>query len=119
VVEPFVQAGDIMTRSHDRSGLGLPLSKRHIVLHSRTPDIESEVGVEKNRHRAFSAEMIRSFQRDEQLSHKTVERSASGQKEKFWRMPIFVRFTPNYGRKWQKSGHRKFNAPPPPAAEDN
>ncbi len=42
VLEPFEQVENIMTRSHEGSGLGLPLSIRLTELHGGTLDIESE-----------------------------------------------------------------------------
>ncbi len=44
VLEPFAQVEDIMSRSHEGVGLGLPLSKRLTELHGGTLSVESEVG---------------------------------------------------------------------------
>ncbi len=44
VLEPFEQVEDIMIRSHEGVGLGLPLSKRLIELHGGTLDIDSVPG---------------------------------------------------------------------------
>jgi len=43
--ERFGQAGNVMTRSHDGTGLGLPLSIKLLEYHSGTISIESEKGV--------------------------------------------------------------------------
>ena len=45
VLEPFGQVGDVMTRSHDGTGLGLPLAKSMVELHGGTFDLQSQVGV--------------------------------------------------------------------------
>jgi len=45
ILEPFKQVEDIMSRSHEGSGLGLPLSKNLIELHGGTLKINSELGV--------------------------------------------------------------------------
>ncbi|MHA1598611.1 MAG: sensor histidine kinase [Alphaproteobacteria bacterium] len=44
VLEPFKQVEDVMSRSHEGSGLGLPLSKRLIELHGGSFLIDSEPG---------------------------------------------------------------------------
>jgi len=44
VLEPFKQVESIMTRSHEGSGLGLPLSKRLVELHGGSLEIESQLG---------------------------------------------------------------------------
>jgi len=44
VLEPFGQAGDTYTRSHDGTGLGLALVKSQIELHGGTIKLESELG---------------------------------------------------------------------------
>ncbi len=44
VLEPFVLTENIMTRSHEGSGLGLPLSQRLAEMHDGTLDIESKAG---------------------------------------------------------------------------
>ena len=43
VLEPFQQVEDVMTRSHDGAGLGLPLAKSLMELHGGTLTINSEV----------------------------------------------------------------------------
>jgi PAS domain S-box-containing protein len=45
VLEPFGQADDIMTRSHEGAGLGLSLARSLAELHGGSLEIESEVGV--------------------------------------------------------------------------
>ena len=40
----FGQAENIFTRSHDGAGLGLPISRRLVELHSGTLELESEFG---------------------------------------------------------------------------
>ena len=45
VLQPFSQAGDIMTRTHEGTGLGLSLAKSLTELHGGTLDIDSEPGV--------------------------------------------------------------------------
>lgn len=45
VLEPFKQVENIMTRTHEGSGLGLPLSKRLVELHGGTLTIKSELNV--------------------------------------------------------------------------
>lgn len=45
VLEPFKQVENIMTRTHEGSGLGLPLSKRLVELHGGTLTIKSELDV--------------------------------------------------------------------------
>ncbi|HEY9079204.1 PAS domain S-box protein [Magnetovibrio sp.] len=59
VLEPFKQVEDIMTRSHEGSGLGLPLSKNLIELHGGTLKIDSELGVGTTVTVRFPAERIR------------------------------------------------------------
>ena len=44
VLEPFKQVENIMTRSHEGSGLGLALSKRLVELHGGHLELESELG---------------------------------------------------------------------------
>lgn len=44
VMEPFGQAGDTYTRSHEGSGLGLALVKSQMALHGGTVDIKSQLG---------------------------------------------------------------------------
>jgi signal transduction histidine kinase len=44
VLQPFGQAGDIMTRRHQGTGLGLPLTKALVELHGGRLEIESELG---------------------------------------------------------------------------
>ncbi len=43
VLEPFGQAGDILTRNHEGTGLGLSLAKSLIELHGGTLTLESEL----------------------------------------------------------------------------
>ncbi len=43
ILEPFQQVEDIMTRSHEGAGLGLPLAKSFMELHGGTLIIDSEV----------------------------------------------------------------------------
>ena len=45
VLEPFAQVENVMTRSHEGAGIGLPLSKRLVELHGGTLELESELGV--------------------------------------------------------------------------
>ena len=45
VLQPFSQAGDIMTRPHEGTGLGLTLAKSLTELHGGTLHIDSEPGV--------------------------------------------------------------------------
>jgi signal transduction histidine kinase len=45
VLKPFSQVSDIMTRTHEGTGLGLSLSKSLTELHGGTLEIESEPGV--------------------------------------------------------------------------
>ena len=58
VLEPFGQAGDVMTRGHDGAGLGLPLAKSMVELHGGTFDLESQVGVGTTVTVRFPAERI-------------------------------------------------------------
>ncbi|MFM9843050.1 MAG: ATP-binding protein, partial [Dongiaceae bacterium] len=44
VLLPFGQAGDIMTRKHQGTGLGLPLTKALVELHGGRLQIESALG---------------------------------------------------------------------------
>ena len=44
ILEPFEQVGDIFSRDHEGSGMGLFLVKSFIQLHGGTFDIESELG---------------------------------------------------------------------------
>ncbi|MCH7831725.1 MAG: PAS domain-containing protein [Proteobacteria bacterium] len=44
VLEPFGQAGDILSRNHEGSGLGLYLAKSFTELHGGSLDIESDLG---------------------------------------------------------------------------
>ena len=44
ILKPFEQIGDIFSREHEGSGLGLYLVKSFITLHDGTFDIESELG---------------------------------------------------------------------------
>lgn len=44
VLQPFGQAGDIMTRKHQGTGLGLPLTKALVELHGGRLQIESTLG---------------------------------------------------------------------------
>jgi signal transduction histidine kinase len=44
VLQPFGQAGDIMTRRHQGTGLGLPLTKALVELHGGVLSIDSELG---------------------------------------------------------------------------
>ena len=44
VLEPFGQVHDILTRSHEGSGLGLHLAKSFTELHGGTLNIESTLG---------------------------------------------------------------------------
>jgi len=44
VVKPFAQVARVVTRPHEGSGLGLPLSKSLVELHGGTLQIESELG---------------------------------------------------------------------------
>ncbi|MFC1673354.1 PAS domain-containing sensor histidine kinase [Pseudomonadota bacterium] len=44
ILEPFRQVEDIFTRTHEGSGLGLPLSKRLVELHGGLMIIDSELG---------------------------------------------------------------------------
>ncbi|HEY7689669.1 MAG TPA: HAMP domain-containing sensor histidine kinase [Dongiaceae bacterium] len=44
VLQPFGQAGDIMTRRHQGTGLGLPLTKALVDLHGGRLQIDSELG---------------------------------------------------------------------------
>jgi len=44
VVKPFAQVARVITRAHEGSGLGLPLSKSLVELHGGTLQIESEPG---------------------------------------------------------------------------
>ena len=45
VLEPFVQAENLMTRSHEGAGIGLSLSKSLVELHGGTLELESEPDV--------------------------------------------------------------------------
>jgi two-component system cell cycle sensor histidine kinase PleC len=54
-----------VTRSHEGSGLGLSISKRHTEFHDGTLDIESEVGVGTIITNAFPAGKNRGFPREE------------------------------------------------------
>jgi two-component system cell cycle sensor histidine kinase PleC len=44
VLEPFTQVENLMTRTHDGTGLGLPLCKSLIEVHGGTLTLQSEVG---------------------------------------------------------------------------
>ena len=44
IVKPFTQVARVVTRTHEGSGLGLPLSKSLIELHGGTLQIDSELG---------------------------------------------------------------------------
>ena len=56
VLQPFGQAGDIMTRRHQGTGLGLPLTKALVELHGGRLQIESELGQGTVVHIVFPAE---------------------------------------------------------------
>ena len=58
VLEPFGQVGDVGTRQHDGTGLGIPLSKRLAELHDATFELESEVGVGTTVKIHFPAERL-------------------------------------------------------------
>jgi len=45
IMEPFVQGDGSMTRNHDGTGLGLPLTKAIVEMHQGVLEMESEVGV--------------------------------------------------------------------------
>jgi signal transduction histidine kinase len=45
VLEPFGRVGDINTRNHGGTGLGLPLAKFFVELHGGTLKLESELDV--------------------------------------------------------------------------
>ena len=63
ILEPFKQVEDIMTRSHEGSGLGLPLSKNLIELHGGTLKINSELGVGTTITLRFPAERVLSLKK--------------------------------------------------------
>ena len=56
VLQPFGQAGDIMTRRHQGTGLGLPLTKALVELHGGHLQVESELGQGTVVHILFPAE---------------------------------------------------------------
>lgn len=45
VFQPFGQVSDVMTRDHQGTGLGLPLTRRFMELHGGTLDLASTLGV--------------------------------------------------------------------------
>ena len=63
ILEPFKQVEDIMTRSHEGSGLGLPLSKDLIELHGGRLKINSELGVGTTVTLHFPENRVRDFKR--------------------------------------------------------
>ncbi len=44
VIEPFVQAGNTLTRQHEGTGLGLPLVNKFVELHGGTLELRSTLG---------------------------------------------------------------------------
>lgn len=48
VFQPFGQVSDVMTRNHQGTGLGIPLTRRFIELHGGTLDIVSTLGAGTN-----------------------------------------------------------------------
>jgi len=63
VLQPFKQVEDIMTRSHEGSGLGLPLSKSLVELHGGTLSIQSELDVGTTVTASFPAVRVRELAR--------------------------------------------------------
>jgi PAS domain S-box-containing protein len=59
VMEPFGQTDNSLTRQHQGTGLGLPLSKALIELHEGTLVLESELGVGTTVTIRFPAERVR------------------------------------------------------------
>lgn len=59
ILEPFKQVEDIMSRSHEGSGLGLPLSKNLTELHGGMLKIKSELGVGTTVTLRFPASRVR------------------------------------------------------------
>ena len=59
ILEPFKQVEDIMCRSHEGSGLGLPLSKNLTELHGGMLKIKSELGVGTTVTLRFPASRVR------------------------------------------------------------
>jgi K+-sensing histidine kinase KdpD len=59
-LQPFAQVEDSYTRTHEGTGLGLPLSKRLVELHGGSLEIESEVGIGTRVHVRLPAARVRS-----------------------------------------------------------
>jgi signal transduction histidine kinase len=58
VLQPFVQADNQMSRKHEGTGLGLPLTKKMLELHGGTLALESELGVGTLAVARFPAERL-------------------------------------------------------------
>ena len=58
VFEPFAQVGDIMTRGHEGTGLGLSLAKALTELHGGTLEMQSRIGIGTTVTVCFPAERV-------------------------------------------------------------
>ena len=75
VMEPFHQAGDALTRSHDGTGLGLHIVKSLVELHEGEVKIESELGEGTSVHLQFPSIRVKD---KKALLSKPVKKMKSG-----------------------------------------